>query len=317
MRTPLGAGPRPRLGPLRHRAFLAPAPDRGRQHPADHRRRRDRRDRCSARNHAAVVQILGSPLVAILHAAVRRSSASITCGSACRSSSRTTSTARCCKLALLMRQHLLLRRGRRSPRSSPSSNCHSESEAMASNGASNGAAPAVNGRAYPIDGPHLRRGRRRRRRRGPARHGRLRRGGPAAPPASPRCSRRARTPSRRRAASPPRSATWARTTGAGTCTTPSRAPTGSATRTRSNIMCREAPAAVYELEHYGVPFSRTEDGKIYQRPFGGMTTHYGKGTGAAHLRRRRPHRPRHAAHAVRPVAAALRASSSSSISPST
>ena len=33
-----------------------------------------------------------------------------------------------------------------------------------------------------------------------------------------------------------------------------------------------------ELEHYGVPFSRTEDGRIYQRPFGGMTTHYGKGT---------------------------------------
>ena len=43
-------------------------------------------------------------------------------------------------------------------------------------------------------------------------------------------------------------------------------------------LCREAPAAVYELEHYGLPFSRTEDGKIYQRPFGGMTTHYGKGT---------------------------------------
>ena len=43
-------------------------------------------------------------------------------------------------------------------------------------------------------------------------------------------------------------------------------------------MCREAPSAVIELEHYGVPFSRTESGKIYQRPFGGMTTHYGKGT---------------------------------------
>jgi len=43
-------------------------------------------------------------------------------------------------------------------------------------------------------------------------------------------------------------------------------------------MCRNAPAAVIELEHYGVPFSRTEEGKIYQRPFGGMTTHYGKGT---------------------------------------
>jgi succinate dehydrogenase / fumarate reductase flavoprotein subunit len=43
-------------------------------------------------------------------------------------------------------------------------------------------------------------------------------------------------------------------------------------------LCREAPAAVYELEHFGVPFSRTDDGRIYQRPFGGMTTNYGKGT---------------------------------------
>jgi succinate dehydrogenase / fumarate reductase flavoprotein subunit len=43
------------------------------------------------------------------------------------------------------------------------------------------------------------------------------------------------------------------------------------------FMCREGPSAVIELEHYGVPFSRTEDGRIYQRPFGGMTTHYGKG----------------------------------------
>ncbi len=42
-------------------------------------------------------------------------------------------------------------------------------------------------------------------------------------------------------------------------------------------MCREAIPAVIELEHYGVPFSRTADGKIYQRAFGGMTTHYGKG----------------------------------------
>lgn len=42
-------------------------------------------------------------------------------------------------------------------------------------------------------------------------------------------------------------------------------------------LCRNAPAAVYELEHWGVPFSRTEEGKIYQRPFGGMTTHFGKG----------------------------------------
>ena len=43
-------------------------------------------------------------------------------------------------------------------------------------------------------------------------------------------------------------------------------------------MCKEAAGAVIELEHYGVPFSRTEEGKIYQRPFGGMTTHFGEGT---------------------------------------
>src|SRR3546814_407796 len=42
-------------------------------------------------------------------------------------------------------------------------------------------------------------------------------------------------------------------------------------------MVREAVPAILELEHYGMPFSRTEDGKIYQRPFGGMTTHYGEG----------------------------------------
>ena len=43
-------------------------------------------------------------------------------------------------------------------------------------------------------------------------------------------------------------------------------------------MCREGIRAVIELEHWGVPFSRTPEGKIYQRPFGGMTTDYGKGT---------------------------------------
>ena len=42
-------------------------------------------------------------------------------------------------------------------------------------------------------------------------------------------------------------------------------------------MCKEAIPAVIELEHYGVPFSRTENGEIYQRPFGGMTTNYGEG----------------------------------------
>ncbi len=68
-------------------------------------------------------------------------------------------------------------------------------------------------------------------------------------------------------------------------------------------LCRNAPEAVYELDHYGVPFSRTEDGRIYQRPFGGMTTHYGEGSaGLAHRGCGGPHRPCHAAHALRPGA---------------
>ena len=47
-------------------------------------------------------------------------------------------------------------------------------------------------------------------------------------------------------------------------------------------MCREAPKAVIELENYGLPFSRTEDGKIYQRAFGGQSLNFGKGE-AMHL----------------------------------
>ena len=42
-------------------------------------------------------------------------------------------------------------------------------------------------------------------------------------------------------------------------------------------MCREAPEAVIELENYGLPFSRTEDGRIYQRAFGGQSLNFGKG----------------------------------------
>jgi succinate dehydrogenase / fumarate reductase flavoprotein subunit len=43
-------------------------------------------------------------------------------------------------------------------------------------------------------------------------------------------------------------------------------------------LCRNAPESVYELEHYGMPFSRAHDGKIYQRPFGGHYSEYGKGS---------------------------------------
>ena len=63
-------------------------------------------------------------------------------------------------------------------------------------------------------------------------------------------------------------------------------------------MCREAVQAVYELEHFGVPFSRTEEGKIYQRPFGGHMTNYGEGPRPSRLRRGRPHRTCDPAHAV-------------------
>src|SRR5881409_3300995 len=63
-------------------------------------------------------------------------------------------------------------------------------------------------------------------------------------------------------------------------------------------LCREAPAAVIELEHAGLPFSRTAEGKIYQRAFGGMTQNMGEGPPAAHLRRRRPYRSCDASHAL-------------------
>src|SRR3546814_19663480 len=45
----------------------------------------------------------------------------------------------------------------------------------------------------------------------------------------------------------------------------------------SSDVCSSDLPAIIELEHYGVPFSRTPEGKIYQRPFGGMTTHFGEG----------------------------------------
>ena len=75
----------------------------------------------------------------------------------------------------------------------------------------------------------------------------------------------------------PPSQIWVRTIGNGTCTTPSRGRIGLAIRMRSNISPAMPRAAVYELEDRGVPFSRTEDGRIYQRPFAGMTTDFGKG----------------------------------------
>ena len=64
-------------------------------------------------------------------------------------------------------------------------------------------------------------------------------------------------------------------------------------------MVREAPAAVYELEHAGVPFSRNPEGTIYQRPVRRAHAEHGRGPpGPAHVRRGRPYRPRHAPRAV-------------------
>ncbi|MDF5953726.1 FAD-binding protein [Pseudomonas aeruginosa] len=62
-------------------------------------------------------------------------------------------------------------------------------------------------------------------------------------------------------------------------------------------MCSVGPEAVFELEHMGLPFSRTETGRIYQRPFGGQSKDFRQGwPGRPYLRRRRPYRPRAAAH---------------------
>ena len=71
-------------------------------------------------------------------------------------------------------------------------------------------------------------------------------------------------------------------------------------------MCRNAPAAVYELEHWGVPFSRTRGWQDLPARVRRHDDGLRQGHRAAHLRGRRPHRPRHAAHHVRPGAAARR-----------
>ena len=64
-------------------------------------------------------------------------------------------------------------------------------------------------------------------------------------------------------------------------------------------MCSVGPEAVFELEHMGLPFSRTEEGRIYQRPFGGQSKNLRRGRpGRPHLRRGGPHRSRPAAHPV-------------------
>ena len=71
--------------------------------------------------------------------------------------------------------------------------------------------------------------------------------------------------------------TWEKMIGVGTCTTLLKGADWLGDQDSIEYLCKEAPKAVIELEKYGVPFSRTDDGKIYQRPFGGMTKNYGNG----------------------------------------
>ena len=77
------------------------------------------------------------------------------------------------------------------------------------------------------------------------------------------------------------------------------------------FMCRKANEVVYELEHFGMPFDRLANGKIYQRPFGGQTQQLRRAHGVARVRGGRPHRARDAAHAL-PGATSRRTPSSSS-----
>ena len=100
-------------------------------------------------------------------------------------------------------------------------------------------------------------------------------------------TRPAPTPARPRAGSP-RSATPRTTPGRTTPTTRSRAATSSSTRRGRDPLPRGG--RVINLEHMGLPFDRTPDGRIYQRRFGGHTRDYGRGTRAAGVPRRRPHR---------------------------
>ena len=114
------------------------------------------------------------------------------------------------------------------------------------------------------------------------------------------------TPARPRAASALPLATRKRTTGNGTCTTPSRAATTWSTRTRPRSSRARRSRRVFELEHMGLPFNRTPDGKIDQRRFGGHTRNYGEGPVRRVVLRRRPHRPHDPADALPAVHQARR-----------
>ena len=89
-----------------------------------------------------------------------------------------------------------------------------------------------------------------------------------------------------------------RTTGTGTCSTPSRAPTTSATRTRSSSCAARRTRWSSSSSTSACRSTGSENGTIYQRPFGGQTQNYGERRWRALLRGGRPHRPCDAAHAL-------------------
>ena len=186
---------------------------------------------------------------------------------------------------------------------------------MATNGKANATAPAQNGKAYPITdhtfdvvvvgagGAGLR-----------ATVGCAEAG--LGPPASPRCSRRARTRSPRKAAYRPRSATWAgrlalahvrHRQGVGLARRPGRHRISGAQRAVRRLRARTLGRAV--LAHGG----RQDLSAAFRRHDHAISV---MAAGATHLRGGRPHRPRHAAHALRAGGEAATANSSSSISPS-
>ena len=294
---------RPRLGQVRHRAFLAPAPHRGRQRAAHHRLRRDRGDRCSA----ATRRPRADPRLAAgrdHHAAVHRARSPITCGIGMQVIIEDYVHGEMPKLALAHGQHLLRGRGRRWPAPSPSSSCRSECDAWPTNGSNGSGAPSVNGRAYPIEdhtydvvvvgagGAGLRAAV------GCSEAGlqdRLHHQGVPDPLAHGRGAGRHRGLARQHGRGRLALAHVRHRQGVGLARRPGRDRISLPQRAGRRLRARALGRAV--LAHRGrqdLPAPvRRHDHALRQ------------GHRAAHLRRRRPHRPRHAAHAVRPGAAAF------------
>ena len=115
----------------------------------------------------------------------------------------------------------------------------------------------------------------------------------------PRCSRRARTPSRRRAASARALGNMGEDNWHWHMYDTVKGSDYLGDQDAIEFMCRKAPeVGVSSSSTSACRSTATTNGKIYQRPFGGHIAEFRRAPGAAHLLRGRPHRPRHAAHAV-------------------